>query len=150
MSKLLNPKVWYLVGIGAAALALDAGRRWVTKRRRESEQPVGHAVDHGTEIPMMSSEPARTAPAAKIRPTPQPTATPNAPRAAAMQKKATKPDDLTAIKGIGPTFAKRLTEAGFTSFASLADASSEELRKATKAPPMANPDEWITQARQLV
>ena len=150
MSKLLNPKVWYLVGIGAAALALDAGRRWVTKRRRESEQPVGHAVDHGMEIPMMSSEPARTTPAAKTRPTPQPAAAPNATRTTTTEKKAAKPDDLTAIKGIGPTFAKRLTEAGFTSFASLAGASPDHLREVTKAPPMANPDEWIAQARQLV
>ena len=87
---------------------------------------------------------------AQTRPTPQPAAAPNATRTTATEKKTAKPDDLTVIKGIGPTFAKRLTEAGFTSFASLADASSEELREVTKAPPMANPDEWIVQARQLV
>ena len=149
MSKLLNPKVWYLVGIGAAALALDAGRRWVTKRRRESEQPVAHVVDHGTEIPMMSSEPARTAPVAKTRPTPQPTAAPNATRTTATEKKTAKPDDLTVIKGIGPTFAKRLTEAGVTTYAALAETTPEHLREITKAPPMAEPDKWIAQARQM-
>ncbi len=134
MSKILSPKAWYLVGIGAAALAIDAGRRWVTKRRREAEQ----GIDHGTEIPMMSFD---AEPAVKAAPKPVPSAPP--------KKEATKPDDLTAIKGIGPTFAKRLTEAGLTTYAAVAGASAEQLREVTKAPPMADPDEWIAQARDM-
>ena len=147
MSKILSPKAWYLVGIGAAALALDAGRRWVTKRRREAEQ----GVDHGTEIPMMSfeAEPAvKAAPAPKIVVTPKSEAAPKP--AATPKKEVAKPDDLTAIKGIGPTFAKRLAEAGLTTYAAVASASAERLREVTNAPPMADPDEWIAQARDMV
>lgn len=149
MSKLLNPKVWYLVGIGAAALALDAGRRWVTKRRREAEQPTYHTVDHGTEIPMMSFEPVRTMPVSKTHPVPQSVATPKATRTAAAEKKAARPDDLTVIKGIGPVFARRLAEAGYASFVALAGASPDHLREVTHATPMADPEDWIAQARQL-
>lgn len=145
MSKLLNPKAWYLVGIGAAALALDAGRRWVTKRRREAEQ----AVDHGTEIPMMSYEPPKPEPVVKSAPAPEPAAAPKVTRAPAAKVETAKSDDLTAIKGIGPVFAKRLAEAGLTTYAALAEASPERLRDITQAPPMAEPDEWIAQARQM-
>ena len=145
MSKLLNPKVWYLVSIGAAALALDAGRRWVTKRRHEAEQ----AVDYGTEIPMMAYEPQKPEPVVKISEAPKPAATAKPARTPAPEIKAAKPDDLMAIKGIGPTFAKRLAEAGVTTYAALAEATPEHLREITKAPPMAEPDKWFAQARQM-
>ena len=46
-------------------------------------------------------------------------------------------------------FARRLAEAGYTSFAALAGATPDHLREVTKAPPMAAPDEWIAQARQI-
>lgn len=132
MSKLFNPKAWYLVGIGAAALALDATRRLVKKRRHVATQPI----DHGTDIPMMVSEPEA------VMPKPKPAAPPPA-------KAPAKPDDLTTIKGIGPTFAKRLNEAGITTYAAVAAATADHLREVTKAPPMAAPDEWIAQARQI-
>ncbi len=138
MSKLLNPKVWYLVGIGAAALALDAGRRWVTKRRQEAEQGIAP----NTGIPVTSSKPVKAAPVA-----PSPAA--STPVTRTPKKDPAKSDDLTTIKGIGPTFARRLVDAGFTSFAALAGATPDHLREVTKASPMANPDDWIAQARQL-
>ena len=55
------------------------------------------------------------------------------------------PDDLTAIKGIGPVFAARLTEVGITSFRTLANADPHVIASATKASPAAV-EEWITQA----
>jgi len=60
---------------------------------------------------------------------------------------AVMPDDLTQIKGIGPAFAKRLAEAGYTTYAGIANATPEALREATHAPAIANPDEWIAGAR---
>lgn len=57
------------------------------------------------------------------------------------------PDDLTEIKGIGPTFARRLAEANITTFADIANASPEYLREVTHAPAVARPEEWIAEAR---
>lgn len=38
-----------------------------------------------------------------------------------------EPDDLTAVKGIGPVFAERLSASGITTFAELAETSEERL-----------------------
>ncbi|HOU40621.1 MAG TPA: DUF4332 domain-containing protein, partial [Promineifilum sp.] len=60
---------------------------------------------------------------------------------------AVVPDDLTQIKGIGPAFAQRLTAAGYTTYADIANATPDALREATHAPAIADPDEWIAGAR---
>lgn len=58
-----------------------------------------------------------------------------------------KVDDLTAINGIGPTFAKRLKDAGITTYSKLATLTPEQLKEITRAADwQANPDEWILQA----
>lgn len=60
------------------------------------------------------------------------------------------PDDLTQINGIGPTFARRLNEAGIYSFAALAAATPEQVKEITKvANWQADPVDWIVAARQL-
>ena len=60
------------------------------------------------------------------------------------------PDDLTVINGIGPTFARRLKEAGVDTFAKLAAAQPEEIKAAAKlADWQADPANWITAAKQL-
>lgn len=52
-------------------------------------------------------------------------------------------DDLTAITGVGPAAAKKLNEAGITSYAQLAAVDADTF-EATKVKP-----EWVEQAKEL-
>jgi len=57
-------------------------------------------------------------------------------------------DDLTVIKGIGPTFASRLENAGVTSYQSLAKLTPDELKEITHvADWQGDPGDWIIQAK---
>lgn len=148
MSKLLNPKVWYLVGIGAAALTIDGVRR-VVKRRREQEVMTGS--ENGGPSPATEASSIVVAEPVAITPVVEAVTAPVAveTRGETASVGGLSVADLTKIKGIGPTYARRLIEAGYNSFADLSDASADSLREITKAPPMANIDEWIAQARDL-
>ncbi|MDX1415018.1 MAG: DUF4332 domain-containing protein [Candidatus Promineifilaceae bacterium] len=65
-----------------------------------------------------------------------------------VSKTAAEADDLTSIKGIGPTFARRLKEAGITTYEELAALSADQLREITQAADwQADPNEWILQAK---
>ena len=60
-------------------------------------------------------------------------------------------DDLTQINGVGPTYAKRLKDAGITTFAAISECSPEELRSVTKATgKTADTESWIAQAADLL
>jgi large subunit ribosomal protein L21 len=82
--------------------------------------------------------PAQEAPAAK----PAKAAKPAAKRAEAPKADAAA-DDLTQLNGVGPAAAKKLNEAGITTFAQLA-AVDPETFEATKVKP-----EWVEQAKTL-
>ena len=59
-------------------------------------------------------------------------------------------DDLTAINGIGPTFAKRLQEAGITTYQALAALTVEKIIEITHvAEWQADPNEWIAEAKTM-
>ena len=59
-------------------------------------------------------------------------------------------DDLTAINGIGPTFAARLKQAGITTYDALAHLNEEQVREITHvAEWQANPGEWIASAEAM-
>ena len=59
-------------------------------------------------------------------------------------------NDLTEVNGIGPTFARRLNEAGITDFSQLAQLSPEQARAITGAAKwQADPADWISQARHM-
>lgn len=59
---------------------------------------------------------------------------------------AREPDDLTAIKGIGPVYASRLADIGVVSFHTLAGTDAQTIISATGASAGAV-DEWIAQAK---
>jgi predicted flap endonuclease-1-like 5' DNA nuclease len=63
----------------------------------------------------------------------------------------THPDDLTNIKGIGPTYQSKLHNAGITTYAQLAQATPELLQQIINAPNWRKPnaESWIEQARLL-
>lgn len=80
----------------------------------------------------------------RMLPDPQP---PSETHARFRSGSVTTGDDLTDIKGIGPAFAARLTEAGFATFESLAGsdaASIAEVARTTEA--VAN--RWISSATE--
>ncbi len=150
MSKVWNPKAWYLIGIGAVALVADGARRLIKKRREEAESAPAVYEPADEHIPFIKPERAAE-PQAETRSAAKPEVKAPAPTPESKAKLAAKPakakkDDLTEIKGIGPTYAKRLTAAGITTFAQLAAASPDHLREVTKATAMTNPEEWIAQA----
>jgi predicted flap endonuclease-1-like 5' DNA nuclease len=57
-------------------------------------------------------------------------------------------DDLTAVNGIGPVYAKRLADIGIASFAELAAADPTDLASRADLPEERLPD-WISQASEL-
>jgi len=65
---------------------------------------------------------------------------------------ATHPDDLTVIKGIGGTYQRKLREAGYRTYARLAHADAQQLRKALgiASGQVTDPQEWIDQAKALI
>ena len=64
---------------------------------------------------------------------------------------AGRPDDLTQIKGIGPVFARRLNDAGITTFAQLAQATPDQVHEIVQAAEWqaVEPATWIADARAL-
>ena len=75
-----------------------------------------------------------------------------APKAAAPKKAAAgKADDLTALNGVGPAYAKKLAEAGVTTFAQVAAWSDADMDKLDEAVPglkaKAESGDWIAQAK---
>lgn len=67
-----------------------------------------------------------------------------APKAAAAPAAVESGDDLTQITGVGPAAAKKLAEAGITTFAQLAAVDPEAFEAAKVKP------EWVEQAKTLV
>lgn len=58
--------------------------------------------------------------------------------------------DLTEIKGIGPTYARRLHAVGIMTYADVANADPEYLREVTRATgAQADPEAWIAEARAM-
>jgi predicted flap endonuclease-1-like 5' DNA nuclease len=75
------------------------------------------------------------------------------PSAAPATMPADKPDDLTAIAGLGPAMAKKLRQEGIVSYAQLAALSEGEIARlekdVIKSSGRFNRDDWVGQARRL-
>jgi hypothetical protein len=80
------------------------------------------------------------------RPLPQPTRTP-------AREPASRPDDLTAIAGLGPAMARKLNQEGIVSYAQLAALSDAEIarleERVIKAAGRFERDDWVGQAKRL-
>ena len=91
---------------------------------------------------------AGSAPAAAPAAAPKKAAKKAAPKAEAKAAPAAAAaaDDLTALTGVGPAAAKKLNEAGLTSFAQIAALSADDIAAidAVKVKP-----EWVEQAKEL-
>lgn len=96
---------------------------------------AGSVAAISTAAPAKKAEPKKAAPKKAEAQAAKPAPKAEAPAAAA--------DDLTSINGIGPAAAKRLADAGITSFAQLA-ALDVETFDAVKVKP-----DWVEQAKDL-
>ena len=91
-------------------------------------------------------------PPVKVAPPPPPVeeVAPPPPIEKAPRAKEVAPDDLTTIRGIGPSMQKHLNEAGIYTYAQLATGTPDELRQTLGAVArLAKVEEWIEQAREL-
>ena len=82
-------------------------------------------------------------PSFRVVTTPAPPTEPTAPT------QTPEAEDLTEINGIGPVFARRLMEAGISTFDALADAEPERVAEIVGAPESRASD-WIDQAQSRV
>jgi predicted flap endonuclease-1-like 5' DNA nuclease len=147
MAKRMSPRVWYLVGIGAVAFAVDRARRLLDRRR--GSDPLDDVVSGA-----MAGEEATVPPFPVESEAVSPILTGQdvaVDRESAEYPVAGAPstDDLTTIKGVGPTYARRLAEAGINTYDELAGTSPQMLRDVTHALASSDVEEWIAQARSL-
>lgn len=100
-----------------------------------------------------AAKPAAEEPAAEAAPAKPAKADAKPAKAPAKAKAAAGADDLTQLNGVGPAFAKKLAEAGVTTFAQVAAWTEADLERldgeiaGLKA--KAESGEWIAQAKEL-
>ena len=125
------------------------------RRRQNSKRTRGHR-QHQTVVKIIDiltggAKPSKKA-AAKKEAAPKVEAA-KAETAAATLFKAPKgePDDLTAIKGIGPVAAGQLNEQGITTFAQIAKLSDKDITRIDEAMPFSADQisDWRDQAKAL-
>ena len=123
------------------------------RRRQNSRRKIGHRQLFTTvrisEILIGGAKPSKKAEAAPKAAAKEEAA----PSAAAPLFKAPKgePDDLTAIKGIGPVAAKDLNEQGITTFAQLAKLTDKDVARIDEHMPFSADQisDWREQAKDL-
>ncbi len=134
--KVLRRLAAILLGSGLGLLVT----KLLVDRERERRAPAP------IRIPVRPVEPAEDAAGAEV-----PSSAPvEAERPETPPFKAAEPDDLTAIKGIGPKYARALNEIGITTFAQLAQEDPESLAaKLGVAESVIRRQDWIGQAARM-
>jgi predicted flap endonuclease-1-like 5' DNA nuclease len=117
-----------------------------SSEQQPAAEPKPHdAESEGATVERANSEPETQKPTAKEAP-PKP-----AEDAASEAPEDGPLDDLTAIRGIGAATQKRLNATGIRSYAQLADADPEDVRRALNEQQQdTKVERWISRARELV
>ena len=108
-------------------------------------KPVTKSAAAPTPMPRPAATPMSPAAVAPLAPAPKPVAK-------VVEVAPAKPDDLTAIKGIGPKFAATLAEHGITTFRKLASLSPAEIETLEEKLGFAGRfarEGWVEQAKAL-
>ncbi len=104
---------------------------------KKEEKPTSETTPKKVDKPQVKKESEKAAPKAAT------------PKKEAADKK--KGDDLKVLEGVGPKLAEILTDAGFSTYASIADASADQLAEALEAAgsryKMHDPTAWPQQAK---
>lgn len=134
-------KVFYF-GLGLVGYVYDTVKDLAARGEARVSQEVTQTTE-GFELVIGNGQTAVTE-TVVVAPTAKP-----APKAKPAAQTAVK-DDLTQIKGIGPTYARRLEKAGITSFAALSKTAPDRLREVAGLKEwQADPAEWVSQAKAM-
>ncbi len=123
------------------------------KAKTAAKKAEPKKADEAKAAPKAEAKPKAAAkPAAKKEAAPKAEAKADA-KPAAKKAAASKGDDLTQITGIGPAYAKKLNEAGVTSFAQIAAMKAADLDALDEKVPgvkaKAENDGWVKAAKEL-
>jgi len=135
-----------------------------TLKTEVASQMTGYATETSEARAAWREHLSPPPPKVKVAPPPKVKAAPTLPRVevapppprveVALPPPAVKevvPDDLTVIRGIGPSMETRLNECGVTTYAQLAGASRDVIReKLGDFGRLAKVDDWIARAKELI
>ncbi|MGQ9767919.1 MAG: hypothetical protein ACUVSS_11495, partial [Anaerolineae bacterium] len=131
----------------SAAAPVEAG---VGFKLPGAEEAARIAAEMAALTPPRKQTTPSTAPAAAAPTEPSRQPVPAAAPAAAHAPAAGREDDLEAIVGIGPTYARRLRQLGITTYEALAEASDDIMRQvAGSLVNRVEREDWRGQARRL-
>ena len=133
------------------AKGFDASKLKKADAKPAAKAEAAPAAEVKEEAPKKAAPKKAAAPKEEAPKAEKPAAEKKAPAKKAAPK-AEANDDLTQLKGVGPAYAKKLNEAGITSFAQVAALTPEgvaELEEKLNAAGRVERDGWIEQAKEL-